>query len=99
MFKLPHVSGNNGKDPISKKKLESGKGQWEVRKEVLGLMVDGATQCIELLWDKKSAIDTDLHNILHIPKGVPFKRIEKIDWKNPTCSNISTNRKKIDDAN
>ena len=39
----PHVAGYNGQDLISKKKLESGKVQWEMRKEVLGWMVDGAT--------------------------------------------------------
>ena len=42
VFPLPQVSGHNGQDPISKKKLESGKGQWSVKKEVLGWMVDGA---------------------------------------------------------
>ena len=49
VFPLPQVSGHNGQYPISKKKFNSGKGQWEVRKEVLGSMVDGATQCIELV--------------------------------------------------
>ena len=43
VFLLPQVSEHNGKDQISKKKLESGEGQWAVRKEVLGWMVDGAT--------------------------------------------------------
>ena len=46
VFPPPKVSGHNGQDPISKKKLDSGEGQWEVRKEVLGWMVDGATRCI-----------------------------------------------------
>ena len=46
VFPPPPVSGNNGQDPISKKKLESGEGQWAVIKEVLGWMVDGATRCI-----------------------------------------------------
>ena len=36
VFPPPKVLGHNGQYPISKKKLESGKGQWEVRKEVLG---------------------------------------------------------------
>ena len=42
MFPQPQVSGHNGKDKISKNKLESGKDKWAVRKEVLGWMVDGA---------------------------------------------------------
>ena len=43
VFPPPQVSGNNRQDTISKKNLDSGKGQWAVRKEVLGWMVDGAT--------------------------------------------------------
>ena len=72
------VSGHNGQDPISKNKLDSGKGQWAVRKEVLGWMVDGETRCIELARDKQSAIGVDLQNIVRMTKGVPFKRIEKL---------------------
>ena len=43
VFPPPQVLGHNGQDPISKKNLESVEGQWSVIKEVLGLMVDGAT--------------------------------------------------------
>ena len=32
IFPPPQVSGHNGQYPISKKKLESGEGQWAVRK-------------------------------------------------------------------
>ena len=78
VFPMPQVSGHNGQDQISKKKLESVKGQWEVRKEVLGWMVDGATRCIELAQDKKSAIDAELHKIVRMTKGVPFRQIEKL---------------------
>ena len=48
VFSPPQVSGHTGKDPIYKKKLELDKGQFAVRKEVLGCMVDGATRCIKL---------------------------------------------------
>ena len=73
VFPTPKVSGHNGQDLISKKKLDSGKGQWEVRKEVLGWMVDGATRCIELAPDQQSVIDADLHKIVRMTKGVTFK--------------------------
>ena len=43
VFPPPKVSGHNGQDPTSKKKLDSGEGQLAVKKEVLGWMVDGAT--------------------------------------------------------
>ena len=78
VFPQSQVSGHNGQDPIYNKKLESGKGQWEVRKEVLGWMVDGSTQCIELAWDKQDEIDKDLQKIVRTTKGIPFKRIEKL---------------------
>ena len=78
VFPPPQVSGHNGQDMISKKKLESGEGQWEVRKEMLGWMVDGATRCIKLERDKESEIDAELHEIVRMTKGVPFKQIEKL---------------------
>ena len=52
LFPPPQLSKHRRKYTISKKKLESGKGQWAVRKEVLGWMIDGKTQCIELEQDK-----------------------------------------------
>ena len=73
VFLPPQVSGNNRQDLISKKKLESGEGQWAVRKEVLGWIVDVATRCIKLLQDRQSSIDTDLHKIVRMTKVVPFK--------------------------
>ena len=81
IFPPPKVSGHNRQDPISNKKLESVKGQWEVRKEVLGWMVDGATRCIELAQDKQSFIDAELQNNVRMKKGVPFKRLEKLIGK------------------
>ena len=81
VFPLPKVSGHSGQDPISKKNLDSGEGQWAVRKEVLGWMVDGATWCIKLVRDKQSAIDIELQKIVRMTKGVPFKRIEKLIGK------------------
>ena len=46
VFPSPKVLGHNVQDPISKKKLDTVEGQWEMRKEVLGWMVDVATWCI-----------------------------------------------------
>ena len=78
IFPPPKVSGHNRQDPISNKKLESVEGQWEVRKEVLGWMVYGATRCIELARDKQSFIDAELQNNVRMTKGAPFKRLEKL---------------------
>jgi len=48
VFPPPKITGHSRADPVSVKKLEKGDGIWEVRKEILGWMVDGATHCIEL---------------------------------------------------
>ena len=61
-------------------------------------MVDGATRCIELAWYKQSAIDADLHKILRMTKGVPFKRTEKLMGKSDMQQQQSQ-RGKIDDTN
>ena len=50
-------------------------------KEVLGWMVDGATQCIGLEQYKQSAIDAELHKIVRITKGLSLKIIEKLNGK------------------
>ena len=98
MFPTTQVSEHNGQNQIYKKKLDSGEGQWEVIKEVLGWMVDGAIRCIELVRDKKSAIDAELHKIVRMPKGVPYKLIEELIGKTrhaatsvPTGKNYDAN--------
>ena len=52
-----------------------------MKEEVLGLMVDGATLCIELTRDKERVIEVELHKIVRIKKGLPFKQIEKLIGK------------------
>ena len=98
VFPLPKVSGHNGQDPISKKKFNSVKVQCLVRKEVLGWMVDGATRCIELARDKKSATDVDLHKILRMKKGCHSKE-SKIVLEKSDIQQQQSQQEKINDAN
>lgn len=81
VFPPPEVSGHNGEDPVSLKKLLEREGLWEVRKEILGWMIDGATRCIELAEKKQAAILLELKTVLRIKSGVPFKRVEKLVGK------------------
>ena len=81
VFPPPTASGHVGQDPVSEKKLMEGDGQWEVRKEVLGWMLDGGTRCIELARKKQEDIDHELHCIIRMSSGVPFKRVEKLIGK------------------
>jgi len=68
VFPPPAITGHNGQDPISLKKLMEGEGLWDVRKEILGWMMDGATRCIELSEKKQQAIQKELKTILRIEK-------------------------------
>ncbi len=81
VFPPPAITGHNGEDPVSLKKLLAGEGLWEVQKEVLGWMMDGATRCIELAKKKQEAILRELRTVLRIKRGVPFKRLEKLVGK------------------
>ena len=81
VFPPPAITGHNGEDPISIKKLKELEGLWEVRKEILGWVFDGATRCIELSATKQKAILAELKTVLRIKNGVPFKRVEKLTGK------------------
>ena len=48
IFPPPHVSGHNGFDPVSEKKLDQGEGTWATKKEILGWDFDGEAYTIQL---------------------------------------------------
>ena len=77
MFPPPEVTGHSGQDPVSLKKLLEGEGLWDVRKEILGWMFDGATRCIEITEGRQEKILKELKAVLRIRNGVPFNRFEK----------------------
>ena len=81
MFPPPDVTGHNGADPVSVKKLLKGEGVWQVRKEILGWMFDGGTRCIELTENRQNALLDELKKVVRIKSGVPFKRMEKLVGK------------------
>ncbi|KAL7555176.1 hypothetical protein ACHAWF_018791 [Thalassiosira exigua] len=75
------ITGHSGEEPISMKKLLEGEGLWEVRKEILGWMMDGATRCIELAEKKRKAILAELRTVLRMQRGVPLKQMQKLVGK------------------
>ena len=81
VFPPPTISGHVGEDPISKKKLRDGEGLWEVKKEILGWMMDGASRCIELAEKKRLVLLAELKCVLRMKRGVPFKRFQKVVGK------------------
>ena len=76
VFPPPQISGHSGEVPILMKKLINGDGVWEVRKEVLGWIMDGATGCIELSENKQQQIITEIKTLLWIKSGVRLS-----NWK------------------
>jgi hypothetical protein len=81
VFPPPEVTGHSGQDPVSLKKLLDGEGLWDVRKEILGWMFDGASRCIEITEGRQDKIRTEIKAVLRIRSGVPFNRVEKIVGK------------------
>ena len=81
VFLPPAISGHVGEEPVSMKKLMEGEGQWEVRKEILGWVFDGATRCIKPAEKNQMAILKEITAVLRIKSGVPFKRVKKLDGK------------------
>ena len=51
---------------------------WDVRKEILGWMFDGASRCIEITEGREEKINMELKTVLQIRSNVPFNRFEKI---------------------
>lgn len=61
VFPPPSVTGHDGEDPVSQKKLEQGDGRWATRKEILGWVFDGHNQTIELPLNKVEKITAEIH--------------------------------------
>jgi hypothetical protein len=73
-FPPPEVSGHiGGKDPMSRKKLEKGDARFEVEKEILGFMMNGADRTVRLSDAKATATAEEIATILK-KKHVPLKR-------------------------
>lgn len=48
VFPPPEVTGHDGFDPVSEKKIGEGEGTWEHTKEILGWIMDGANFTVHL---------------------------------------------------
>ena len=77
IFPPPEVTGNQGKHPISEKKIDNGGSLWSTRKEILGWLFDGITHCIELQSDKAVQINVKLKCVGQL-NTVMFKDMEKL---------------------
>jgi hypothetical protein len=77
IFPSPDITGHNGLDPVSLKKLLKGNGLWEVRKEILGWIIDGMHRCIEYPKDKLSKLTADL-KVAYQSDTITAKALKKL---------------------
>ena len=77
VFPPPAVTGHDGGDPVSLKKLNQGDGLWATKKEILGWVFDGARRCIELPSEKIATITSEIRAVTR-KDSIPRKRFEKL---------------------
>jgi hypothetical protein len=78
IFPPPEVSGHvGGKDPISRKKLEKGDARFDIEKEILGFLVNGADRTVRLPEAKAQSIATEIVAILR-KTHVTLKRFRSL---------------------
>jgi len=76
----PVISGHSGSDPVSHNKLLEEEGEWDVHKEILGWVFDGARWCIKLPTKNLDAIIIKIKTIMR-KLVIFFKRFEKLVGK------------------
>ena len=78
IFPPPEVSGHiEGKDPISRKKLKKGDAHFDIEKEILGFLINGADRTVRLSEPKAKSIADDITKLLR-KRHVPLKRFRSI---------------------
>ena len=80
MFPPPNISGHNGEDPVSIKKLTDGEGTWEHVKEILGWIFDGIKYTVQLPKNKNKKLQNLLSNTEQKSK-VSLKEMQQIMGK------------------
>ena len=77
VFPPPHVTGHNGGDPISEKKLDKKEGLWDHVKEILGWILDGTNHTIFLPPEKVEKIKQLIRKTNKHPK-IRLKEFQKL---------------------
>ena len=76
VFPPPEVTGHeNGKPPLSPKKLDKGDGQWRVKKEKLGFEWNGRRRTVRLPKEKAKKYVCETKTMLH-KKRAPIKKFQ-----------------------
>ncbi len=80
IFPPPEVSGHNGEDPVTYKKLLNGEGFWSYEKEILGWLFNGQDFTIQLPPDKLEKLINHISEALKA-SSCPHKHYEKMMGK------------------
>ena len=70
----------DGKEPLSRKKLEHGDGNFETRKEMIGFLFDGVKRTVRLPAEKAKAYIKEAHQVLR-RKTVPLRKLQALVGK------------------
>jgi hypothetical protein len=88
LFQPQKRSGHvGGKDPVSQKKLEKGDATFEIEKEILGFLINGAKCTVRPSSTKAQAIADKISKVLRKPH-VPLKRFRSLLGKLQHASRI-----------
>ncbi len=78
LFPPPLVSNHSSrKEPISRKKLAQGKGNFDTTKEMIGFLLDGVKRTVHLTPKKVLVYIKETHIVLH-HKTIPLKSLQAI---------------------
>ncbi len=81
VFPPPAVTKHqDGKDPISRKKLLQGNGHFELKKDMIGFSFDGVKRMVHLPPAKASAYIKEIHYMLRL-KSVPLTTLQGVVGK------------------
>lgn len=80
VFPPPQITGHNGEDPVSQKKMAEGEGVWDFQKEILGWILDGAKFTIQLPPKKCEKIAETIKHMIR-KSGVPLNEFQKLAGK------------------
>ena len=83
---LSQLGHQDGKDPISRKKLDAGDACWAPSKELLDFVCDGRACKVHLIYRKALAIATTCHNTLCSRKLDNPPKVPVYPWMNAPCS-------------
>ena len=78
---FPENVHSPGDQPVAVHKIEKGEAQWNVLKEVLGWMCDGAEKTIQLPEDKVEKILAAIKEMLRCKAGTPYGEFRELMGK------------------